>query len=340
MDKRVTIDDVARAAKVHKATVSRALNVETQHQVSQDTIKKIKKTARLLGYRPNAMARSLRTSLSTTIGVIIPDLTNPFFPPVIRGIEDYLQPRGYTALLANTDGHEEVERAAIDSLLERRVDGLIVASGHHGEQPVLARLHETGVHVVMLNRDAGGLPFPLVTGDDASGVAASVAHLYALGHRDILHIAGPLDLSTSIVRMQAFTHACAAHADVRGTVVEASGLSVEAGQQAMDALDAEAAGRVTAIIASNDLIALGVLRSLRSRNVRCPEEISVIGFNGITFAEDFSPPLTTVRVPAAELGAAAARLLLQGIGEDAREPVTMMLPVSLIVRASTGPARG
>jgi len=339
MDKRVTIDDVARASNVHKATVSRALNAETQHQVSQDTLKKVKKTARLLGYRPNAMARSLRTSLSMTIGVIIPDITNPFFPPVIRGIEDYLQPRGYTALLANTDGHEEVEQAAIDSLLERRVDGLIVATGHHGEQPVLAGLHKGGVRVVMLNRDAGGLPFPLVTGNDASGVVASVAHLYELGHREILHIAGPLDLSTSIVRKQAFEQACRTHADVRGVVVEASGLNVEAGQQAMDALPSDVAGRITAVVASNDLIALGVLRSLRSHGVRCPEDISVVGFNGITFAEDFSPPLTTVRVPEAELGVAAARLLLQGIAGDAQEPVTMMLPVSLIVRSSTGPVR-
>lgn len=342
-DRRVTIDDVARMANVHKATVSRALNVDTQHQVSQETVKKVKKTASQLGYRPNAMARSLRTSLSMTIGVIIPDLTNPFFPPVIRGIEDYLQPRGYTALLANTDGHEEVERAAIDSLLERRVDGLIVASGHHGEQPVLAGLHEGRVPVVMLNRDAGGLPFPLVTGNDASGVVASVAHLYELGHREILHIAGPLDLSTSIVRKQAFEHACAAHPDVRATVVEAAGLNVDAGQHAMDAIasraDTDLARRATAIVASNDLIAIGVLRSLRSQNVRCPDDISVIGFNGITFAEDFSPPLTTVRVPAAELGSAAARLLLEGIQGDGHETVTMMLPVSLIVRASTGPVR-
>jgi LacI family transcriptional regulator len=336
--RRTTIDDVARLAKVHKATVSRALNAQTQHQVNPDTIKKVKRAARQLGYVPNAMARGLRTNLSMTVGVIIPDLTNPFFPPIIRGIENYLQPRGYTALLANTDGHDAIERAAVDSLIERRVDGLIVATGRHGDQPVLARAYDAGVRVVMVNRDAGGLPFPLVAGNDSSGVAASVKHLYDLGHRDFIHIAGPLNLSTSMVRSSAFSEACRMLAGTHSRVVEAGALSVEAGQRTMDDVLAQAGTRATAVVASNDLIALGVLRSLRSHGLDCPREISVVGFNDITFAEDFSPPLTTVRVPSLDMGAEAARLLLTAIETGVQEPVTVSLPVSLIVRSSSGPA--
>lgn len=338
MTKRTTIDDVARLANVHKATVSRALNAQTQHQVSQETIKKVKRAARQLGYVPNVMARGLRTSLSMTIGVIIPDLTNPFFPPIIRGIENYLQPRGYTALLANTDGHDGIERASVESLLERRVDGLIVATGRHGDQPVLAQAHEAGVRAVMVNRDAGGLPFPLVTGSDSSGVSASVNHLHELGHRDFIHIAGPLNLSTSIVRATAFTAACQALRGVRSRVVEAAALSVEAGQRSMDSVLSESRQRATAVVASNDLIALGVLRSLRAHGLRCPEDLSVVGFNDIIFAEDFSPPLTTVHVPSLDMGTEAARLLLQAIETGVQEPVTVSLPVSLIIRSSTGPA--
>lgn len=340
MSRQTTIDDVAKLAGVHKATVSRALNAQTEHQVSVETVKRVKRAARQLGYVPNAMARGLRTSLSMTVGVIIPDLTNPFFPPIVRGIENYLQPRGYTALLANTDGHEAVEAAAFASLLERRVDGLIVATGRHGDQPLLAQAYASGVKAVMVNRDAGTVPYPLVAGNDSSGVAAAVNHLTELGHRDILHLAGPLNLSTSTVRANAFTAACRAVKGVKSKVIESSALSVDAGQQSMDRVLSDKGMRPTAIIAGNDLIALGALRSLRAHGLRCPEDVSVIGFNDITFAQDFSPPLTTVRVPVLDMGTEAARLLLQSIESGVIEQLTVTLPLSLIVRSSTGPVGG
>jgi LacI family transcriptional regulator len=340
MTKRITIDDVAKLANVHKATVSRALNSQTEHQISAETAKRVKRAARQLGYVPNVMARGLRTSLSMTIGVIIPDLTNPFFPPVIRGIENFLQPRGYTALLANTDGHDAIELAAFESLLERRVDGFILATGRDGDQPVLARAYEANVLAVMLNREAGPIPYPLVTGNDASGISAAVNHLAELGHREILHIAGPLNLSTSIVRSAAFMASCNVIRGVRGRVVEAGSLSIEAGQRSMDDVVAERVMRPTAVIGGNDLLALGALRSMKLHGLRCPEDVSVIGFNDMIFAEDFAPPLTTVRVPTLDMGTESARLLLRNIEAGAQEPVQITLPVSLIVRASTGPVGG
>jgi LacI family transcriptional regulator len=339
MTKRTTIDEVAKLANVHKATVSRALNAATEAKVSPETVKRIKRAARQLGYVPNVMARGLRTSLSMTIGVIIPDLTNPFFPPVIRGIENYLQPRGYTALLANTDGHDAIEVAAFESLLTRRVDGFIMATGRHGDQTVVAQAYELGVPAVMLNREAGSIPYPLVTGNDASGIAAAVNHLVELGHRDILHVAGPSNLSTSIVRSTAFTAACAAVKGVRGRVIEASALSIDAGRSSVDSVLSEPGQRATAIVGGNDLLALGALRSLRAHGLSCPQDMSVIGFNDMEFAEDFAPPLTTVRVPVVDMGTEAARLLLRNIESGTQEPITLTLPVSLIVRSSTGPAR-
>ena len=337
MRRRATIEDVARLAEVHKATVSRALNARTEHHVGRETVERVRAAAEKLGYVPNAMARGLRTANSMTIGVILPDLTNPLFPPMVRGIEDFLQPRGYTALLANTDDHEATETLATRSLLARRVDGLIVASGH-SDFTALGEAREAGLPTVLLNRDAGSLRFPLVTGDDATGVEEAVAHLAELGHRDILHLAGPPRLSTSTTRRNAFEAACARIPGMRHRVVEVEALTIDAGYRAMDAMLASDVDRPTAIVAGNDLLALGVLRSLRAHELECPGEVSVVGFNDMLFAADFTPPLTTVRVPTLQMGAEAARMLLEIIetGEEPTEP--LCLPVSLVIRGSTGPA--
>ena len=336
--KRITIGEVASAAGVHPATVSRALNPGTQHQVSPETVRRVKRVAQQLGYVPDIVARGMRTRQSMTIGVIIPDITNPLFPPIVRGIESFLRPLGYTALLANTDGDEAVEVAVFDSLMARRVDGFIVATGRMGEQPLLKRAYDNRVLAVMVNRLSGGAPYPLVTGDDASGIVASLAHLFALGHRDVLHIAGPMDLSTSRVRADAFRAIVAAEPDVTGRVREATALTVEAGKAAMDEELAGGAPHPTAVIAGNDLLAIGVMRSLREHGLRCPEDVSVVGFNDMPFAEDLSPSLTTVHVPMFDIGVESARLLLRGIESETQDAVTVSLPVSLVVRQSTGPA--
>ena len=337
MTRRVTIADVAELAGVHKATVSRALNEFTQHQVKPATARKVQRAAKQLGYIPNMMARGLRTSLSMTIGVIVPDLTNPIFPPILRGVENFLSPRGYTALLANTDSRDSLEQAAFDSLLERRVDGFILATGHT-EHPFLVHAYERDIRIVMVNRGSGQVPYPLVAGDDYSGIATAVTHLVDLGHREILHLAGPQSFTTSVTRAEAFTAACARHR-VAPRVVITSALNADAGQQAMDGILMGGGSAPTAIVAGNDLLALGVLRSLRSHGLDCPADMSIVGFNDMPFARDFYPPLTTVRVPHLELGAEAARLLLDSISADAINPVTVTLPVSLIVRESTAPPR-
>jgi LacI family transcriptional regulator len=337
MPKRVTISDVAELAGVHKATVSRALNELTSHQVNTTTARKIQRAAIQLGYIPNIVARSLRTSLSMTVGVIVPDLTNPLFPPIIRGIENYLTARGYTALLANTDGQDRHEELAFESLLARRVDGFILATGH-SQHPLLVDAYHRNIRVVMLNRGSLQVPYPLVTGDDADGIAAAVDHLAELGHTDILHLAGPQDFSTSHTRAEAFRSACSARG-LRPRMTVASALNVNAGEQSTDAFLRSGKPLPTAIVASNDLLALGALRSLRHHGLDCPSDVSVVGYNDMPFAEDFSPPLTTVRVPHLDLGSEAARLLMEAISTEHQIPLTVTLPVSLIVRDSTAPPR-
>ncbi|MER3386412.1 MAG: LacI family DNA-binding transcriptional regulator [Microcella pacifica] len=333
MGSRVTIADVAALAGVHKATVSRALNDATRGQVNVETLRRVQKAAKSLGYVPNVMARGLRTRLSMTVGVIIPDLTNPIFPPVIRGIENYLSPRGYTALLANTDSRDALERSAVNSLLERQVDGFLIATGVE-DHPIIPALFERAIPAVMVNRDAGNVPYPLVSGNNAAGVTAAVAHLKELGHRRIIHLAGPSNFSTSRIRAESFVRACH-EAHVQGTVIDVPSLSAEDGEKSVDALLAERQ-TFTAIQASNDLLALGALRSLRAHGLRCPQDVSVIGFNDMPFAEEFSPGLTTVHVPLQEIGTESARILLDSIESRTISSVAVMLPVSLIVRSSTG----
>ena len=300
------------------------------------TVDRVVRAAESLGYVPNALARGLRTRNSMTVGVVIPDITNPFFPPVVRGIEAHLQPRGYSALIANTDGFEAGESGAVSSLLDRRVDGLIVASGQQGEESSVAGLHEAGVKVVLLNRDAGPVPYPLVTGNDASGIREAVESLYELGHRRLLHIAGPMNISTSATRSLAFEAACRSFGGMTGTVVTAEALSIDAGRTAMLSLLHDRSHGMTGVIASNDLIAVGVLRAMKHMGVECPRDMSVIGFNDVQFAEDFCPPLTTVRVPAAAMGERAAQLLLDALSGGDQTAETIMLPVTLMTRGSTG----
>lgn len=334
--RRATIVDVAELAGVHKGTASRALNAHTRQMVNPETVDRIVRAAKQLGYVPNALARGLRTNSSMTVGVVIPDITNPFFPPIVRGIEAYLQPRGYSALIANADGFEAGERGALNSLLDRRVDGLIVASGQR-EESAIAELYDAGVKVVLLNRDAGPVPYPLVTGNDANGITAAVESLYELGHRRLLHIAGPMNFSTSAARAAAFEAACRSLPGMAGTVVSAGALSIEAGRDAVLPLLRDRSHGITGIIAVTDLIAVGVLRAMKQVGVDCPREMSLVGFNDVQFAEDFSPPLSTVHVPTSAMGARAAQLLLDALGGADQTAETIMLPVSLIMRGSTGP---
>ena len=337
MPRRATIDDVARLAQVHKATVSRALNARTRHQVNAETLKRVKRAARQLGYVPNAMARGLRTSRSMTIGVIIPDLMNPIFPPIIRGIEGVLQARGYTVLVANTDTHDDVEISAFESLLQRRVDGFILATGRLDDQPVIEEAAAAGVPVVLVNRDSGVGHYPVVSGNNSDGIRCAVKHLVDLGHRRIVHVAGPSNYSTARTRAESF-EAAARAAGVEHHTIYAESFTIDAGEKAAEGLLAGPGDLPTAVVAGNDLVALGVIRRLRADGVRCPEDVSVVGFNDMPFAEDFWPPLTTVHMPLRELGAEAALLLLRGIEEGEQEAATLTLPVSLVVRGSTGPA--
>lgn len=330
-----TLRDVAEAVGVHAATASRALNPETRRLVNAETARRVLRAAESLGYQPNPIARSLKTAKSRTIGVVIPDLTNPLFPPIVRGVEDVLGAAGYSAWLVNTDNDADREEAQIGSLRSRHVEGLIIATARL-DHPLLENLHASGVKMVLVNRRADGVDIPSITPDDATGIALAVNHLADLGHTRIAHLAGPQTTSTGAVRLRAFQNSVRERglSDDPSLVVTCDFWSEDDGARALrQLLDQET--KFTAVVAGNDLIALGCYDVFAERGISCPEDISVIGFNDMPFLDKLRPPLTTVAVPHHEIGVEAAHMLLVSINEPDRIPRSVHLPLALVVRGST-----
>jgi LacI family transcriptional regulator len=332
-----TLRDVAQMAGVHPATASRALNPQTRPLVNADTARKVLRAAESIGYQPNPIARSLKTARSSTVGLVIPDLTNPLFPPIVRGIEDVLAAVGYSAWIVNTDNDPAREETQVESLRSRQVEGLIIATARR-EHPLLVRLHRMGVRMVLVNRRVDGLELPSVTADDDAGISMAVTHLAALGHTRIAHLAGPQQTSTGVARARAFRHAVRDLGldDDPALIVECGYWSETEGAQALRRL-LDAGTRWTAVVAGNDLIALGCYDVFAERGMRCPDDLSVVGFNDMPFLDKMNPPLTTVSIPHYELGSEAGRLLLDTIDDPERVPRSVLLTPSLVVRASTAP---
>jgi LacI family transcriptional regulator, galactose operon repressor len=334
-----TLRDVALLAGVHPATASRALNPQTRSLVNADTARKVLRAAESIGYQPNPIARSLKTARTGTVGLVIPDLTNPLFPPIVRGIEDVLTPAGYNAWIVNTDNDPAREETQVESLRSRQVEGLIIATARR-EHPLLVRLHRLGVKMVLVNRRVDGLELPSVTADDDAGIGMAVEHLAALGHRRIAHLAGPQQTSTGVARSRAFRYAVRDRglADDPELVMECGYWSEAEGAQGLRRL-LDAGVDFTAVVAGNDLIALGCYDVFAERGMTCPDDMSVVGFNEMPFLDKMNPPLTTVSIPDYEIGSEAARLLLDTIDDPERHPRSVLLAPSLVVRASTAPPR-
>jgi LacI family transcriptional regulator len=336
-ERPATLRDVATAAGVHPATASRALNPSTRLLVSEDTAQRVLDAASRLGYRPNPVARSLRTRRSNTVGVLIPDLNNPLFPPMLRGVEDMLVERGYVALIGNTDADERRERMVFDQMLARHVDGFVLATATL-RHPILDEAAEADLPVVLMNRTASGYPFSSVSVDNEQGVQAAVAHLAALGHKRIGHIAGPQDTSTGVSRLRGFRDGMRASGlEARDDqVIEAQAYSTEEGMRCCAELLSHR-GDLTAIVAANDMVAVGCYTAFEDMRLICPEDISVIGFNDMPFIDRLRPPLSTVRFPHYQLGMEAAKLLLERIDGSGGPVKILYLAPELVVRGSTAP---
>jgi LacI family transcriptional regulator len=336
-ERPATLRDVAAAARVHPATASRALNPETRILVSEDTARRVAEVAAELGYRPNPVARSLRTRRSHTVGVLIPDLNNPLFPPIVRGLEDRLATAGYVALLGNTDGDSGKEQIIFEQMRARHVDGFVLATAH-ARNPVLAEAAAADIPTVLMNRLAPDYSFSSVSVDNEQGMRMAVAHLAALGHTRIAHIAGPQQVSTGVGRRRGFLEgmkACGLKVD-EDLIVSAAGYTVEEGTRCCRELLGRRT-RCTAVAVANDMLAVGCYAALDEAGLRCPENLSLVGFNDMPFIDRLRPPLTTVRFPHYQLGTEAAQLLLERVtGRDSPVKILYLAP-ELVVRGSTAP---
>jgi LacI family transcriptional regulator len=334
---RVKLEDVARHAGVHTATASRALNPATRGRVNDDTLERILRSAEELGYQVNPLARGLRTSRSMTVGILIPDLTNPFYPPIIRGIEDELSPARYVALLGNTDNNPAKERTLFDTLRARQVDGFIIATARRNH-PLIEEAARAEVPMVLVSRTVRGLSLPAVNLDDHAAARLAVEHLHSLGHTAFGHVMGPASTSTSRARREGFVATCRALGLKADALVEASEFSVASGERAAgELLDRFP---VTAIVGGNDLIALGCVATAAARGLSCPADISITGMNDMDLLNRTAPPLTTVHTPKYQMGRSAGQLLLDRLAGGPAHPVEIRrLQPSLVVRGSTAPPR-
>ncbi len=309
---KLTMDDVARAAQVSKQTVSAVIN--NKSGISEKTRIRVREIMARLDYQPNLLAGSLRGQSSFTVGVVIPSITNPFYPEFVRGIEDEAQRHGYSLFLCNSDGNPEKEVAYLQLLRRHRIAGLIAVTikAHPGWAETLKKLAAQGVPVVIaLGTYRPSEKVVQITLDDVEGFVKATSHLLELGHERIGMIMPPPDSNGQSPRVTGFLQAHALKGkEVSPELLVPGGWHVEEGQ--------EGAARLmklpvppTAIVAPNDMAAIGVITKLKELDRRVPEDVAVVGYDNIAIAEWYDPALTTVDQPHYQMGQCAMQAMLK-----------------------------
>lgn len=331
---RITMDEIAKLAGVSKATVSRVLN-ESECGVGEQTRVRVKKIAEELGYSVEQTEKKKNVSFTRYIALILPDITNPFFADLAKSVEQSLRRKGYSLVLANTDFSEDNEAAQIRELMVKRLEGiLLVPSGIRArEEHDLPRRYQ--IPMVLLDRKLEGISdIPGVYSNNEYASVISCEHLIRKGARDIVFISGPLNVSTSIERFEGYKAVLAQHSiPFRPEMCRHGSYTVESGYNAV--LELERSGiSYSAILAANDLMALGALKAVREFGYRVPEDVQIIGFDNIEFSQYCEPSLSTMQQPTFDMGAKAVELLT-GIIEK-RDPVQpeRLIP-KLLMRKTT-----
>ncbi|MGC4999337.1 MULTISPECIES: LacI family DNA-binding transcriptional regulator [unclassified Streptomyces] len=326
-----SIKDVAAAAGVSVATVSRVLNAHPS--VSAEARSRVLASVAALGYRPNAVARSLRTDQTHALGLVIGDVLNPYFTELARSVEEAARALGYSVIIGNADERPDLQDHHVTTLLDRRIDGLLVSPAPGGS-PLLLDAARAGTPLVFVDRWIPGAEVPVVRADGRRAVRELVAHLHGLGHRRLAIIAGPAGTTTGSERVAAFRDAMAAY-----------GLPLAAEYIGHGDFQAASGRRVTegflalpeppqAVFAADNLMALGALDAIRARGLRVPDDIALAVFDDIPWFVHTEPPITAIAQPTGELGRAAVRALVDRIEGRAAESVT--LDARLVVRRSCG----
>jgi DNA-binding LacI/PurR family transcriptional regulator len=330
---RVTIRDVARCANVSPTTVSHVLS--GRRAVAPTTKERVYRAVRDLGYRPHATARSLRTSRTQLAALAVPDITNPFYPSMMRGMADELAGHGYRVMVHNTDGEREQELEVLDTLTDGSVDGAVLFAFHLTDRD-LRPVSDSGVPLVVLGmaERASGV-VDMVTSDDRSGMDQATRHVLGLGRHPLGFLGGPADAPMTKSRLDGFR---AAHHSmsrrVEPRLITAADFTTAGGAEAARRLLGEA-GAPRGIVCANDLMAIGALQAATELGFRVPDDVAIVGFDDIEAASLVRPRLTTVSNRAREHGQVCARLLLDRLaGEYSGAGRTVMIPTDLVLRES------
>ncbi|WP_185949432.1 LacI family DNA-binding transcriptional regulator [Microbispora sp. KK1-11] len=328
---RPSIRGVARLAGVSATTVSHTLN--GRRPVAEDTRRRVLEAIEQLGYRPNALARGLRTSRSQTIGLAIPDITNPFYPALARGMQDVLGGAGYEQIISNTDGDRRRERAAIERMIARQVDGLAFAVFHtHAED--LAPAIEAGIPVVRLGGRLAQHGVDVVRSDDEGAAGEAARHLLEWGYRRIGFVSGPPAEGPAAERVAGYRAALtAAGTPPDPRLVVHTDFDRAGGARGAAAL-LDLPDPPDAVLCANDVMAIGALDTARARGLRVPQDLAVMGFDDIEAAAMVVPGLTTMANPAREIGRACARRLLDRLSGGAGPSAEVVIPARLVRRGS------
>jgi DNA-binding LacI/PurR family transcriptional regulator len=333
---RPTIREVAREAGVSIATVSHALS--GKRPVSGATRRRIKAAARRLGYRPNQVAAAMITGRTQTLGVIVPDIANPFFGELVHAAESAAAARGYALVICSSELNPTLEARFVEVLQDRRVDALLYLGGTDAENASLRALGRAGLPLVVLDEAPASTPTTasVLTVDNEEGGRLAARHLLYLGHEDLGVITGPAGLPTARARLAGFVEVAAAAGlkPHRRRIRYADAYTLEAGRTAAADLLAREP-EIGGLFCANDLMALGAAEAARAAGLRVPRDLSLVGFDDIFVSALVWPPLTTVRQPLAQLGKEAAELAIGLIESDSAGPDRRVLPVELVVRDST-----
>ncbi|GFH38375.1 LacI family DNA-binding transcriptional regulator [Streptomyces pacificus] len=326
-----SIKDVAAEAGVSAATVSRVLN--DHPSVSAHARTRVQAAVAALGYRPNAVARSLRTDQTHTLGLVISDVLNPYFTELARSVEEEARALGYSVIIGNADERPDLQDHHVRNLLDRRIDGLLV-SPTDGGSPLMLEAAHAGTPMVFVDRWIPGVDVPVVRADGRAAVRDLVEHLHGLGHRRLAIIAGPAATTTGLERVEAFREALRAYGlGLPDAYVGRGDFQAESGRRVTEGfLDLPEPPQV--VFAADNLMALGALDAIRARGMRVPGDIALAAFDDVRWFVHTDPPVTAIAQPTGELGRAAVRALTARI--EGRPGASLTLPARLVVRRSCG----
>lgn len=332
-----SIKDVAKEAGVSTATVSHVIN--NTRYVSDEVRARVKRAIEQCRYYPNAHARSLASGKSRIIGLVISDIANPFFPELVKSIETAAFERGYDIILSNTNYDPERTSHYVRRFIERKVGGVAVMTSEMDKKLVDELAHRE-VSSVFLDVGEIGLHMNSLCVDYGEGIEEAIMHLVALGHRRVAFIGGTKTLRSARRRLEAFRQTMQQLFPDEPELVFYGNFKVEGGRRAAYEILATQTGNLpTAVVAANDLTAIGAISEFRAAGLHIPRDISIVGFDDIAFASLTEPALTTINLPRDELGRRAVEVLIKSIEDMSKEGVEIRVPTNLVIRQSTAPVR-